>query len=103
MKDRSEKMTKRLQLMNVRYQDLERRRALEVEGFQTDIKNLRQRLKDVERQLYKVHVKHIFIVCVCVYVCVCVVVSTSQRCSIHYPSNGQFYLIEKALQVIPGH
>lgn len=52
--DRSEKMTKRLQLMNVRYQDLERRRALEVEGFQTDIKNLRQRLKDVERQLYKV-------------------------------------------------
>nr|KAG5711308.1 hypothetical protein BaRGS_006005 [Batillaria attramentaria] len=54
IKDRSEKMTKRLQLMNVRYQDLERRRALEVEGFQTDIKNLRQRLKDVERQLYKV-------------------------------------------------
>lgn len=52
--DRSEKMTKRLQLMNARYQDLERRRALEVEGFQTDIKNLRQRLKDVERQLYKV-------------------------------------------------
>ncbi|XP_076468752.1 coiled-coil domain-containing protein 77-like [Babylonia areolata] len=52
--DRSEKMTKRLQLMNSRYQDLERRRALEVEGFQTDIKNLRQRLKDVERQLYKV-------------------------------------------------
>ena len=47
-------MTKRLQLMNARYQDLERRRALEVEGFQTDIKNLRQRLKDVERQLYKV-------------------------------------------------
>ncbi|KAK7101927.1 coiled-coil domain-containing protein 77-like [Littorina saxatilis] len=52
--DRSHKMTKRLELMNVRYQDLERRRALEVEGFQTDIKNLRQRLKDVERQLYKV-------------------------------------------------
>ncbi|KAL8611279.1 hypothetical protein ACOMHN_013710 [Nucella lapillus] len=52
--DRSEKITKRLKLMNSRYEDLERRRALEVEGFQTDIKNLRQRLKDVERQLYKV-------------------------------------------------
>ncbi|CAL1542850.1 unnamed protein product [Lymnaea stagnalis] len=52
--DRSEKMTSRLQLMNTRYQDLERRRNLEVEGFKTDIKNLRSRLKDVEKQLYKV-------------------------------------------------
>ncbi|XP_069142230.1 coiled-coil domain-containing protein 77-like [Argopecten irradians] len=47
-------MTKRLALMNQRYQDLERRRNLEVEGFKNDIKNLRSRLKDVERQLYKV-------------------------------------------------
>ncbi|KAL3853667.1 hypothetical protein ACJMK2_017190 [Sinanodonta woodiana] len=53
-KDRGEKMSKRLQLMNQRYQDLERRRNLEVEGFKTDIKNLRTRLKEVERQLYKV-------------------------------------------------
>ncbi|ESP04557.1 hypothetical protein LOTGIDRAFT_198558 [Lottia gigantea] len=53
-KDRSGKMTQRLQLMNSRYEDLERRRNLEVEGFKTDIKNLRGRLKDVERQLYKV-------------------------------------------------
>ncbi|XP_041348679.1 coiled-coil domain-containing protein 77-like [Gigantopelta aegis] len=53
-KDRSGKMTKRLQLMNARYQDLEKRRNLEVEGFKNDIKNLRTRLKDVERQLYKV-------------------------------------------------
>ncbi|XP_059161449.1 coiled-coil domain-containing protein 77-like isoform X2 [Physella acuta] len=52
--DRSEKMTSRLQLMNTRYQDLEKRRNLEVEGFKTDIKNLRTRLKDVEKQLYKV-------------------------------------------------
>ncbi|KAH9494548.1 Coiled-coil domain-containing protein 77 [Bulinus truncatus] len=52
--DRSEKMTSRLQLMNSRYQDLERRRNLEVEGFRNDIKNLRLRLKDVEKQLYKV-------------------------------------------------
>ena len=41
-------------MMNQRYQDLERRRNLEVEGFKNDIKNLRSRLKDVERQLYKV-------------------------------------------------
>ena len=47
-------MSKRLKLMNQRYQDLERRRNLEVEGFKTDIKNLRTRLKEVERQLYKV-------------------------------------------------
>ncbi|XP_067683914.1 coiled-coil domain-containing protein 77-like [Haliotis asinina] len=53
-KDRSDKMTKRLQLMNQRYADLERRRNLEVEGFKNDIKNLRSRLKDVEKQLYKV-------------------------------------------------
>ncbi|XP_012946960.1 coiled-coil domain-containing protein 77 [Aplysia californica] len=52
--DRSEKMTSRLKLMNARYQDLERRRNLEVEGFKNDIKNLRGRLKDVEKQLYKV-------------------------------------------------
>jgi len=52
--DRSEKMTKRLKLMNDRYTDLERRRNLEVEGFKNDIKNLRGRLKDVEKQLYKV-------------------------------------------------
>ncbi|BFZ10487.1 hypothetical protein BsWGS_13526 [Bradybaena similaris] len=52
--DRSERMTNRLKLMNVRYQDLERRRNLEAEGFKNDIKNLRARLKDVEKQLYKV-------------------------------------------------
>ena len=51
---RTYKMAKRLELMNQRYQDLERRRNLEVEGFKTDIKALRQRLKDMEKQLYKV-------------------------------------------------
>ena len=40
--------------MNQRYEDLERRRNLEVEGFKTDIKHLRQRLKELEKQLYKV-------------------------------------------------
>lgn len=53
-KDRSEKMSKRLELMNQRYTDLERRRNLEVEGFKSDIKLLRARLKDLEKQLYKV-------------------------------------------------
>lgn len=52
-KERSEKMAKRLDLMNQRYQDLERRRNLEVEGFKNDIKMLRGRLKELEKQLYK--------------------------------------------------
>ncbi|KAH0617063.1 hypothetical protein JD844_028678 [Phrynosoma platyrhinos] len=53
-KERSEKMGKRLQLMNQRYEALEKRRVMEVEGFKTDIKLLRQRLKDLEKQLFKV-------------------------------------------------
>ena len=61
-------MTKRLNLMNIRYQDLERRRGLEVEGFQTDIKNLRSRLKAVEKQLYKVRVFYISWMCLYVNV-----------------------------------
>lgn len=40
--------------MNKRYEALEKRRNLEVEGFKNDIKILRTRLKDVEKQLYKV-------------------------------------------------
>ena len=47
-------MAKHLEIMNKRYSELERRRNLEVEGFKTDIKQLRSRLKDVEKQLYKV-------------------------------------------------
>ena len=54
LQDRSDKMGKRLSLMNQRYQDLEKRRNLEVEGFKTDIKHLRQRLKELEKQLFKV-------------------------------------------------
>ena len=50
-------MSKRLELMNHRYADLERRRNLEVEGFKSDIKLLRGRLKDLEKQLYKVRVR----------------------------------------------
>ncbi|XP_007429561.1 coiled-coil domain-containing protein 77 isoform X1 [Python bivittatus] len=53
-KQRSEKMGKRLQLMTQRYEALEKRRAMEVEGFKTDIKQLQQRLQNVEKQLFKV-------------------------------------------------
>ncbi|KAM4675565.1 coiled-coil domain-containing protein 77 [Discoglossus pictus] len=53
-KERSDKVAKRLQLMTKRYEALEKRRNMEVEGFKTDIKLLRQRLKDVEKQLFKV-------------------------------------------------
>lgn len=47
-------MGKRLQVMTKRYEALENRRMLEVEGFKTDIKVLRQKLKDLEQMLYKV-------------------------------------------------
>ena len=47
-------MAKRLEMMTSRYAALEKRRESEVEGFKTDVKNLRARLKDVEKQLYKV-------------------------------------------------
>uniref|UniRef100_A0A663N689 Coiled-coil domain containing 77 n=1 Tax=Athene cunicularia TaxID=194338 RepID=A0A663N689_ATHCN len=53
-KARSEKMGKRLKLMTQRYEALEKRRNMEVEGFKNDIKQLRQKLKDVEKQLFKV-------------------------------------------------
>ncbi|XP_066110977.1 coiled-coil domain-containing protein 77 isoform X1 [Saccopteryx bilineata] len=52
-KDRSNKMGKRLQVMTKRYEALENRRMLEVEGFKTDIKAVRQKLKDFEQMLYK--------------------------------------------------
>ncbi|XP_045410645.1 coiled-coil domain-containing protein 77 isoform X3 [Lemur catta] len=53
IKDRTNKMGKRLQIMTKRYEALEHRRILEVEGFKTDIKVLRQKLKDLEQMLYK--------------------------------------------------
>lgn len=54
VQERSEKMAKRLQLMTQRYEALEKRRVMEVEGFKADLKLLRQKLKDVEKQLLKV-------------------------------------------------
>lgn len=51
---RTEKVSKRLGLMNARYEALEKRHALEIEGYKNDIKLLRQRLRELEKQLYKV-------------------------------------------------
>ncbi|KAG7281712.1 hypothetical protein CRUP_027784 [Coryphaenoides rupestris] len=48
-KERCDEMAKRLQLMT-----LEKRRSMEAEGFKADLKLLRQKLKDVEKQLVKV-------------------------------------------------
>ena len=53
-KEKMEKLGKRLHVMKQRYDSLEKRRTLEVEGFKNDIKILRGRLKDVEKQLFKV-------------------------------------------------
>ena len=53
-KERTERVAKRLELMNSRYENLEKRRGLEAEGYKNDIKLLRQRLGSLEKQLYKV-------------------------------------------------
>ncbi|NXW79522.1 CCD77 protein, partial [Hirundo rustica] len=53
-KERSEKMGKRLKLMTQRCEALEKRRSMEVEGFKNDIKRLQQKVKDVEKHIYKV-------------------------------------------------
>lgn len=52
-KDKQEKISKRLQLMNERYKELEKRRNMEIEGFKNDIKLLRQKLKSIEKQFFK--------------------------------------------------
>ena len=52
-KERTDKLTKRLDLMNARYEALERRKGLEIEGYKNDVRLLRQRLKEVEKQLFK--------------------------------------------------
>jgi len=50
-------MSRRLNLSNERFKELERRRNMEIEGFKTDIKMLRQKLKYVEKQLFRVRIK----------------------------------------------
>ena len=52
-KQRTDKLTKRLGLMNARYEALEKRKGLEIEGYKNDVRLLRQRLREVEKQLYK--------------------------------------------------
>ncbi|XP_049578868.1 coiled-coil domain-containing protein 77 [Syngnathus scovelli] len=53
-KDRAEKLSERLKLTTQRHEALAKRRTLEVEGFKTDLRQLRQKLKDVEKQLVQV-------------------------------------------------
>ena len=73
-KERTDRVSKRMTLMSDKYEALERRRALEIQGYKTDIKMLRQRMNELEKQLYKVHTYlcaykcNIFKVCVCTYV-----------------------------------
>jgi coiled-coil domain-containing protein 77 len=52
-KDKAERVTKRMAAMSEKYQALEKRRGLEIQGYKTDIKMLRQRMNDLEKQLYK--------------------------------------------------
>lgn len=60
-------MANRLQLMTQRYEALEKRRAMEVEGFKTDIKHLRQKVKDVEKHLFKVSLRSHSSLLYCLY------------------------------------
>lgn len=62
LQERSDKMAKRLQLMTQRYEALEKRRAMEAEGYKTDLKLLRQKFNDIEKQIFKVqkHLSNIF-------------------------------------------
>ncbi|XP_014725476.1 PREDICTED: coiled-coil domain-containing protein 77 [Sturnus vulgaris] len=53
-KERSGKLEKRLKLMTQRCEALEKRRSLEVEGFKNDIKQLQQKMRGVEKHIYKV-------------------------------------------------
>lgn len=52
--EKAEKTSKRVSVMNERYSALEKRRGLEIQGYKVDIKMLRQRLNQLEKQLYKV-------------------------------------------------
>jgi len=53
-KERTTKMSKRLTTMNSRYESLESRRTLEIEGFKTDVQMLRKKVHDLEKQLFRV-------------------------------------------------
>eukprot|EP00116_Pleurobrachia_bachei_P000739 sb/3461001/ len=53
-KERTSQMSKRLTTMNSRYEALESRRNLEIEGFKTDVQMLRKRVQELEKQLIRV-------------------------------------------------
>ena len=55
-KEKASKAVKRLEVVNTRYNTLEKRRDLEIQGYKADIKMLRKRLSELEKQLYKVSV-----------------------------------------------
>ena len=52
-KEKASKAVKRLEVVNTRYNTLEKRRDLEIQGYKADIKMLRKRLSELEKQLYK--------------------------------------------------
>lgn len=54
--DRTGKLVDKLELTTKRYGALEKRRALEIEGYNTEIKKLKQRCDHLESQLFKVSV-----------------------------------------------
>merc|ERR1712142_1453249 len=49
-KERSDNVNRRLAQMKEKLSSLEKRRHLEAEGYKTDIRQLRSRLKDAEKQ-----------------------------------------------------
>lgn len=58
-KERTTKMSKRLTTMNSRYESLESRRTLEIEGFKTDVQMLRKKVHDLEKQLFRVRLSNL--------------------------------------------
>ncbi|KAK6642316.1 hypothetical protein RUM44_014039 [Polyplax serrata] len=52
-KEKTEKMATHVAYLKSKYEDLDRRRQLEAEGFHTDIRMLRERLKELEKKIDK--------------------------------------------------
>ncbi|XP_038047723.1 coiled-coil domain-containing protein 77-like [Patiria miniata] len=78
IEDKTEKLAKRLHLMNQRYEAMEKRRNLEIEGFKNDTRILRNQLKDVEKQLYKV--EYCLFMSVMLLVCICPLLFSTFLC-----------------------
>lgn len=56
-KGREDKLTQRLKLCTDRYKELERRRQMEIEGFTNELRQLRDKLRRVEKNLFKVSIE----------------------------------------------